>query len=86
MGCSLCQLSFDNLPPSPQAPQPFPSALLPREEIEFQDNTALKDKLTAFYKFAFSIEIISKTSVSRPYEIFSLKSVTFQTIHSLLCR
>ena len=25
MGCSSCQLSFDNLPPSPQAPHPSPT-------------------------------------------------------------
>ena len=39
MGCSLCQLSFDNLPPSPRAPHPFPSALFQRGSCDSETHS-----------------------------------------------
>ena len=52
--------------PFPQAPHPFPSALLSGEESGIRGGPATKDKWRVYSLFILSIEIIYKICVNRP--------------------
>ena len=78
----MCQLSFDNLPPSPQAPHPSPNALFQRGQGQTGSTFQRLCATHIFYLF----EINKDISVNTPQGIFSLKRCALQSIRPVVSR